>query len=88
MKPHPSGLKVIDNGAVDGFPQSLVCGNCGAPSGVVMWQTMGHPDGTLAGAFGIANCSRCDSGVVGLLANDPAFMHDLRQIAEEVLRDS
>lgn len=81
-------LKMVDNGPVDGLPQSLVCGTCGGLSGVVMWQFMEHPDGSLAGAYGLANCSRCDSGVMGLLANDPAFMADLRRMAEEVLGDS
>lgn len=81
-------MKVIDNGPIHGFPQSLVCGNCGGPSGVVMWQTMSNPDGVLAGAVGIANCSCCDSGVVGLVANDPAFMDDLKRVAEKVMRDS
>ena len=78
-------LTAVENGPVRDLPRSLVCGDCGAKSGGLMWQAFVHDDGSVVGMLGIANCSRCRCSVVGIVSNSPAFMHDMQAIAQKVL---
>ena len=74
-------MKRVDNGPVTGLPSSLVCGECGAKSGDVLWQAAAQGDDIL-GMVGFANCSRCGVTISGILANDPERMEQLRMMVE------
>lgn len=76
-------LKVVHNEPVKGLPDALVCGECGASSRGVLWQAYGDEEGLVVGMIGITNCKKCESGVVGILSNDPAWLVQLQLMAEE-----
>lgn len=80
-------FKAVESGPVDGVPDTLVCGECGAPSGDVLWQAV-EVQGEVIGLVGFANCSRCRRTISGILAHDPETMDQLRSMVEASLLDS
>lgn len=81
-------FKSVDNGPIEGLPQSLVCGECGTSTHLIDWHSFADDEGCVRGIVGHAKCPECRRSIVGMLANDPADMATLRQAVVESLLDS